>query len=231
MLRFSKAAISKNPGHNMAAFLQPNNTVGQNMKRCTPVRFVRENPTLRGRIGGRPPLGIAPRHKTEDTAYFATVPLSESLDVSVFLSATWDTNPKTSIWHWSRRLLDNRTGIVEAIPHAPLLRARRTTFWELLAACSLQESPARLDIDPDWEGCAYLDHKFGGEAGFTPENGHLEQEVRRISADGFFQVAQFAFPSAADESIEGSWPFGEMTFHLFAHLGSTVPDFRFLWSK
>ena len=201
------------------------------MKTCRPIRIVSSTTQLRGRLGGRPPLKVAPRYRSDDTAYFATFPLDGVLDVSVFLSVTWDQNPQTSVWHLAHRVLGDDIDVVETVVHSPARRARRSLVWELVTATSLRLGEEREDRDPDWSGCRYLGHKYGGRAGFKPGHQHLEQEVRTLEAERFTLLAQLAFPSRNDAPIDASWPFGEMTFHLFCRESSTVPAFRYLWTK
>ena len=59
---------------------------------------------------------------------------------------------------------------------------------------------------------------------------HLDQMVAGLEAEGFTQVVQLLFPASSDALFNASWPFGEMTFHLFSRKIKQVLAFRYLWS-
>jgi hypothetical protein len=200
------------------------------MRICTPLRFVSDSPRHRGRIGGRGPVGVAPRFRDAETSYFATIPISADLDASIFLS-TSDIGPRRTAWSLAHRIHGAECLFVEAVVHQPARRSKRSPFGVLVSAASMQEQDSRPDMDPHWDGCPFMDHKLGGVPGLPPASQHWGKPIQQLFEEGYALALQLTFPSSDDTLIKGSWPFGEFTFLTFHRVTGDDHDFKFLWTQ
>ena len=200
------------------------------MERCTPFRFVAETLELRGRLGGSAPVGVAPVFRDNETGYFATLPISDSLDVSIFMS-TSDAGSNRSIGKLAHQIHDRGCKFIEAVVHQPAPRSKKSRYWELVSPVSLRPLPSTPDVDPNWAGCPYMDHKMGGQPGLIPGSQRWDEPLQQLFGDGFGLLVQVAFPGSEDIMIEESWPFGEMSFYMFHRDRGGEHTFKFLWTR
>jgi hypothetical protein len=99
-----------------------------------------------------------------------------------------------------------------------------------LLANGLRIGTAIEDIHPGDRRMAYPYHKIGGRPFFRDAGSPAYAVVNRLASEGWRHILQMSFPSDQDAVIGGSWPFGEMDFHLFASADEGSPEFVSFWA-
>jgi hypothetical protein len=181
-----------------------------------------------GRIGGEPPVGIRPKELGRGAQYLLTVPFAGH-EISVFINGDRSSLATPVIQNqgtWFR----SGNGVVEAIAHAPAPRVESSSLESELSPRALVVGPEQADVDETDPRFPLDVMKLGGTPYFHQNTMESHEEVERLAAVGFSQWLQLSLPSAADDPIEGSWPFAECNFHLFGRPVPTGIEWIYFWS-
>ena len=189
---------------------------------CKPIKIAPYDSRSGARIGGNPPHGVMPQRYSTDTRYFLTLPLEHGFELSIFL--TFDAD--YSMWRNTGVLHDEEDSVVECIVHGPAERSDLSRGASELSSHALvvgEETPEPQDAES-----ARFGHKFGGFPLYHWTR-RVDSRIENLGSAGFIHLLQFNFPSSEDAAIEGSWPFGEAIFHLFAREVANVCEFKYIW--
>jgi hypothetical protein len=177
------------------------------------------------RIGGRPPAGIAPSRTRPECQYFATFPLigSTSREISIFINSSID-----PLFEMTDCLNDSDE--ISIIGHRTSERASNNLFRSDLSEHPVLISQAINDIVLD-EGqrIPHSHNKLGGLPFILNFENELLDQIHLLTAKGYCQVVQVAFPGEGDALVEGDWPFGDGLFHVFGHPPFIANDWYWLW--
>ncbi|MDR2863516.1 MAG: hypothetical protein LBV54_06560 [Puniceicoccales bacterium] len=189
-------------------------------------------------IAGVPPIGVAPDWVDGNTRYFATLGLEDGVDVSLFF--TFDCQSQQSPFYFfdgTYKLHDQSSALIQFVVHQQT-RGRDTSSAlknELPALgfvfgepntepeCPIVEALSNLTI--------YSEHKVGGVPLFSQIEGDVDAAFDLLR-NGYVHLLQLNMPSAATEDtlVDGTWPFGELVFHIFAKKAGGVFSFRYIWA-
>lgn len=175
-----------------------------------------------GLLGGHPPRGASPRGVTKNTRFFATLPLNQTLDVSLFLHFDFD-----AMWD-ARGVVQTEQTLIEVVTHERAETRNRSEWRSELPAMSLEIGPQVRDEARDGGG-PLPHHKLGGCPRLVWEREETVSELSTLAAGGGKLFAQFAFPSSSDAIVDGDWPFGDGLFHAF--MGPGGSKWWFLWDS
>ena len=195
--------------------------------RCVPLH-VGSGPSPTGpRLGGMPPVGIAPPKLLPGTRYFATIPLASTppLEASIFLSFDFDQMAATAS-------TIGASDLVSVVVHPPAERVAISDLASELSAHPLVLEPEQSDTIIDDEGNPMINsrHKLGGRPYTFRDRFEHIRGSGELATGGFMQVLQIDFPaSTRDAAVEGTWPFADGMFHLFAREPFQHGDWRWLW--
>lgn len=194
---------------------------------CVPLRITKPSVSLNnGKLGGRPPKGIKPKHNRIPLKYFATIKISEeaNLFVSLFVA---DFENLLSV-----RGKLNQAGLVEVIIHQPSERENSSEFCSQISEHDLQILPLRSDTQTvDGETIVFSGHKVGGYPYLIRERHNLKNEIDRLFEDRFQQIVQIDFPGNQDDTVSGDWFFGDGIFSLFGKDPLEEKDWHWYWDK
>lgn len=180
------------------------------------------------RIGGLPPLGIAPEFPNERTQYFGTFPIfdGELQEMSIFCSFDYrDPKDPCFITRNIHRAIGSE--VVQCLLHPAAERSKESPFPSELEAYRVMVGQETTEPQDLGEG---VPHKIGG----LPFLEYDHPSARGVSADllgdGYLHLLQWSFPSpgAGDCRVKGSWPFANYAFHLYLKVTEGGFDHRVL---
>jgi hypothetical protein len=203
-----------------------------------PVRIVTDAGAGQAQFGGYPPPGVRPRRVVAETQYFLTLPLTEAVDVSVFLSLNYEDreSPRWLFRHYYTLFSEERE-LVQFVLHESRLEVAedselRSEFFRF----GLSQGP--LSTDPEvstvhdlrmHDDAIYADHKTGGIPYFHQLVRTLPQQSLESLRMGYRHLLQLCSPGYEDPTIKGTWPFGESIFHIFGKPGPNEAGWSFLY--
>jgi len=199
-------------------FIQP--------EHCVPLQIIPETGSGAGRLGGTPPIEIAPPSGSTGLAYFATLPLvgNPAAHVSIFVSRL------EQLMCMRGRV--NPSGGIEVCVHYALPRNPSPTPWDShLSASRLGVLPEADDwiVDDDGSRRIRPGHKLGGRPHLIRTNARLIEDLQQLARRKYIHVAQFDFPGADDATVSGNWPFADGIFSLFASQPYGADDWAWCW--
>jgi hypothetical protein len=155
--------------------------------------------------------------------------------MSIFTRFEYDPDDPDCIWRLSRRVFDQSNPFVEVLVHAPSKRARASRYGSDLPGYALRVGSPRSDLVTNLEGVVPYSHsKLRGGPVFYDATEDATALCQELLEQGFQHVLQLSFPNVEDAVVDGSWPFGEWIFHVFARVGqieggAQADGFRFIW--
>ena len=225
--RFSADAVL------LELFMEVNVTSLLNMSielgKCYPIFIVDEPNNDGARFGGKPPLGVKPAHADKFTEYFLTLPWDNEQEVSIFFSFS-PADPVRSSWANARKVHDARSSLIEVVLHPKAPRASSDRLASSLLPRNLRIEAPIHDVYRGEAFLRYPYHKLGGRPFFRDAGSPGYESTGQLITEGYSHILQMSFPTDHDAKIGGSWPFGEMEFHMFAIKQGKKTHFRCYWA-
>jgi hypothetical protein len=197
---------------------------------CRPIYITKSDNKIGARIGGMPPKDVAPAViKEGETEYLLTIPWVNESELSLFIWLSHSLDGKNNVLKNSRVIHDSSNALVQAVIHSKAARSNNELLASSLRSNGLRIESVRPDAAP-WDSFVpWQSHKLGGTAVFRDAGSLAYDKTKELLADDFAHVLQLCFPRSEDAPIDGSWPFGDVTFHLFAKTITNASEFKFIW--
>lgn len=195
---------------------------------CRPIQICKEDSLDGPRIGGSPPDKIVPPVQNSLTRYFATIPLNEAHELSLFLSIDYEEASCTSLWENSVKLHSQQSALVQCVVHPNANRSLKPSLISELSSHAMTIGDECADTIVEPRGALLVPNKIGGRPYFYYDNQPYIDSIYRLFDEGFFYFLQFTCPSA-EQAPTGDWPFFEMTFHLLARETPSGITWKYGW--
>lgn len=203
--------------------------MNSNPEICRPISITFDDAANKGRLGGDPPVGVLPNITHHDEIeYFLTIPWYNGC-LSLFLWLSPISNDPNSLAKNSRKVHGTAENFVQVVLHPEMPRSTEGEWASSLDAYGLNIGNEIPDLAPFAPSSPWRSHKLGGRAVFNDAGSPAYDEDAMLVRSGYKHVLQMCFPDNEDALVNGSWPFGDFTFHFYARELPKNTEFMFLW--
>jgi hypothetical protein len=200
---------------------------------CRPLTVVKADSEIGLRVGGTPPVGVSPSHVDELTRYFATIELSDDLELSLFFSVDPNQTQPRSISKNKYVFHDESETLTQFVVHKAAKRSKDSPLAAPFEGHGLKLEEKRVDspnLEDEAKDDVWTHHKLGGVPFYYVLYEDILEPSAELLANGWIHLLQMTSLGEEDASVKGEWPIWKWMFHVFAKPKGDGLEFRYIWA-